>query len=109
MSGVSIVPCRNDRVAEVSLRFGASEERISNGAERDRLTKILGLGLLEAGCELVSVVKDLLCGARHRSRVLNCRIVRMARSSVHDRTCLRTPVHVHGRSRALHGTVVALG
>ncbi len=55
----------NHCVAQVSLGLGASQERISNNAQRCGVAKVLGLCALAAGGEFVGVVDDLLGGAWH--------------------------------------------
>ena len=59
----------DDSVAEVSFCGGASEAGVSHGAQRRCVSQVAWFGLLEPGGELVGVVEDFLCGARHRDHL----------------------------------------
>ena len=59
--------CRaNHCFAEFTFGFGASQERISDEAQRCGVAKVFGLRLLEAGRKFVSVVDDFLGSTWHR-------------------------------------------
>jgi hypothetical protein len=78
---VPLVPCSNHCVAKVPFGLGASQEPFSNDAQCCGVAEVLGLGLLEAGGEFVSVVDDLLGGARHG---VSPEVLRSGRHGVDD-------------------------
>jgi hypothetical protein len=67
---VALVPSSDDGVTEVSFCVGAGQDRVAYSSECCGVADVCGLGLFEAGGELVGMVEDLLSGAGHGDHLM---------------------------------------